>query len=191
MIMEMKRALTWYFVILVALAAGLYLFLELFVNQPESPGIEAEGTESAAPETVETTVPAAETPADASGELISENIPPLPPGEAGDSGQVSASASAAGTGSGNVSPPPSPPSVTGSSGGNYTVQVAAFSSREKAAGVVEQLNNDGFPGGWIASDMGDEFNRVWIGSFASRAEALAFAEKLKGKGYNTYVRTVR
>ena len=183
--MEMKRALLWYLVVLVALAAGLYLFLELFVNKQESAAIPASGEEAVS------SVDAGKTPlvtdaaaqAASSGEITSEDISPVQAGGSAASGDVVAPSTAQ-----SSRTTPAAPAVTGSAAGNYTVQVAALASREKASGVVDKLRNDGFPGGRIAENMGDEFNRVWIGSFATKAEALEMAERLKGKGYNTYVR---
>jgi cell division protein FtsN len=197
--MEMKRALVWYLVIVVVLAGGLYLGLEMFVNNPDNPkssvpeSANLSGTESG-PADRETSagrtggaVPAADNGRGVSSRGNPEAGPEVLPGSSSPVSTPKESA-AVREGSGSAS---TVPAVTRSArAGTFTVQVAAFATRAKAAGVVTKLKNDGFSAGRIGGDLGDSLHRVWVGSFATRAEAAAMAERLKGKGYNTYVRAV-
>ncbi len=208
--MEMKRALVWYLVIVVVLAGGLYLGLEMFVNNPDNPDGQdnPDSQEASAPESANvsgTGAGAADQEAAAgrtgagvpvadNGQGVSSRNIPEPGSEAlpGSSSPVStrqdSATESAREGSGSAS---TVPAVTPSAqAGTFTVQVAALATREKAAGVVNKLKNDGFSAGRIGGDLGDSLHRVWVGSFATRAEAAAMAERLKGKGYNTYVRAV-
>ncbi len=182
--MEMKRALLWYLAILVVMAVGLYLVLELFVNNSD--------TLSAVPEEAAVTE---DLPIDsrmeASHAVTSDGVRQEDIGSGIISESPAAKAvpqEAASTSIPEQSRPASSAAASGESGGNYTVQVAALASRDKAAGVVDKLKKDGFSTGQIRSDLGDSLHRVWVGSFATKAEAMDMAEKLKGKGYNTYVR---
>jgi cell division septation protein DedD len=191
--MEMKRALFWYLVIVVVMAGGLYLVLELFVNNPESAG--PGGSEGVA---LEDDGPQAGTPVAGTLAGITEEeiIPGSSPGApAGSTSTGSPSATPGGTETGQVpaqsGTAPAASSTTAEVSGNYTVQVAALASLDKAAGMVEKLHNDGFPEGRIGRDMGDSLHRIWVGSFSTKAEAALMAERLKGKGYNTYVRAVQ
>ena len=196
--MEMKRALLWYLAILVVMAGGLYLALELFVNNSDSASSgmpEEAAVADAVPANSGMEASAARTDDGISREDIGSGI-------SSDTQSVSgvlsdSPAAAAGrqeTPASSIPERSSPADSTassGESGGNYTVQVAALATREKADGVVDKLKNDGFSSGRIRSDLGDSLYRVWVGSFATKAEAMDMAEKLKGKGYNTYVRAAQ
>lgn len=192
--MEMKRALLWYLVIVVVMAGGLYLVLELFVNSPES-------AVSGVPEEValkdsgqDSGSPAADPPSGTTLGIAEEDIVP---GNSPDTPAGSPASAAGVIEAGQVAAPPQPGAVpaaalpSGEVSGNYTVQVAALASSDKADGVVAKLRNDGFSEGRVGRDMGDSLHRVWVGSFATKAEAALMAERLKGKGYNTYVRAVQ
>ncbi len=189
--MEMKRALSWYLAIVVVMAGGLFLVLELFVNNSDSAGVgepEIAGVLTAAEGQpgVETTAgrTGSGVPVGDNGTGISPDIQPVP---TADQGKIAASLEQE-----RLNPASTVPAVSpGADSGSYTVQVAALASRDKAAGVVDKLRNDGFSTGRIGRDLGDSLNRVWVGSFATRVEAVAMAGKLKGKGYNTYVRAVQ
>lgn len=200
--MEIKRALTWYLAIVVVMAGGLFLVLELFVNNSDSAGTAV--PEEAAVSTAAEGQGAAETNSGRTGPGASEvdtgtGISPDNQTESGsgssrdrtaptvDQSRNAASAEPERSYPASAAPAASP----GADSGNYTVQVAALSSRDKAAGVVDKLRTDGFPAGRIGRDLGDSLNRVWVGSFATRAEAVAMAGELKGKGYNTYVRALQ
>lgn len=191
--MEIKRVLTWYLVILVVMAGGVYLGLELFVNDSgpvnrEEQGLAetaAEETSTAPGSTPETpsASPAGNPPSDAANSGLSGGSESDAPAAAGIQGGAS------GTGGDNVESPRAVPPAA-NTGGNYTVQVAALSSRPKADEMIGKLAGEGFPAARIAPDAGDNLNRVWVGEFPTRAEAASMAEQLKGKGYNTYVRTM-
>jgi len=193
--MEMKKALVWYLVIVVVMAVGVYLGLELFVNRADVTQADPAGTlpdeagsqvepppyrSSAAAEPAEAeTLPIAR-------EDIPAAVQPATAGEPASSPAASSLTASSGT---RETPAPAPVAAP-SSGGGYTIQVAALSARDKAEAVVSKLAADGFSGARIVDNLGDSLNRVWVGSFTTRADAAATAEKLKGKGYNTYVRTV-
>ncbi len=198
--MEMKRALLWYLAILVVMAGGVYLVLELFVNNPgsapsgmpEETAVADDGTAGS-----EMEASAARTDDGISREDIGsgnslDSQPGSRPGMLSDS--PAAAAVQQETPASSIperSMPAAAAASPGENSGNYTVQVAALAARDKAAGVVEKLKKDGFLTGRISSDLGDSLHRVWVGSFATKAEAMDMAEKLKGKGYNTYVRAVQ
>lgn len=198
--MEMKRALIWYLGIVVVMAGGLFLVLELFVNNsenagsgiPESAAVSSEAEGQGSADTAAGRSGAAALEAD-DGAVISPDSRAESP--SGSFGSRPVSAGAQGRAAASPLPETSKPSVPSTSpaadSGSYTVQVAALASRDKAAGVVDKLRNDGFSTGRIGRDLGDSLNRVWVGSFATRVEAVAMAGKLKGKGYNTYVRAVQ
>ncbi|MFH1964184.1 MAG: SPOR domain-containing protein [Acidobacteriota bacterium] len=198
----MKRALSWYLAIVVVMAGGLFLVLELFVNNSDSAGVGV--PEKAAVLTAAEGQPGAETtagrtgtgvpevdngtgvfldkkPVSGSGSFRDRSVPTA------DQSMIAASPEQERSNPASAALAASP----GADSGSYTVQVAALASRDKAAGVVDKLRNDGFSAGRIGRDLGDSLNRVWVGSFATRVEAVAMAEKLKGKGYNTYVRAVQ
>lgn len=180
--MEMKRALLWYLVIVVVMAGGLYLVLELFVNNSDSTG-SGVSEEVTVAETEQGRSPVGTQSTGTTEGITEEDITPgtSPVSQADPAAvpvQTRTASAAAVPSSGEVS-------------GNYTVQVAALASRDKASGVVEKLRNDGFSEGRVGQDFGDALHRVWVGSFASKAEAAVMAERLKGKGYNTYVRAVQ
>ncbi len=196
--MDMKRALLWYLGILAVMAVGVYLGLELFVNRAGTAGPgeqEALSVEPDAGTGVEASPPGSGT---SEGEAAAVDASPVAREvaagtSAGAASRVSGESEASGR-----TPVPEPPgsasavsSSPGPESGNFTVQVAALSSRAKADELISKLRNDGFPSGRIAADVGDSLNRIWVGSFASREEASAMAERLKGKGYNTYVRTMQ
>ena len=202
--MEIKRALLWYLAIVIVLAVGLYLGLEMFVNNPDSP----DSPESSVPESVNVSgseagtadreaaagrTGAGVTAADSGSGLSSRSIPESgSTALEGSSSPVStpteSAAQSAREGSGSA--PAVSAVIPSAQSGTFTVQVAALATRAKATGVVTKLKNDGFSAGRIGRDLGDSLHRIWVGSFATRAEAAAMAERLKGKGYNTYVRAV-
>ena len=196
--MDMKRALLWYLGILAVMAVGVYLGLELFVNKAGTTGSAQQEALSVEPEpgtgveafppgsgTSEGEAAAGDTPA-AAREAAAGTTPDPGARVTGGSGEPAPSPVSEPLGSASaVSSSPGPES------GNFTVQVAALSSPAKADELISKLRNDGFPSGRIAADIGDSLNRIWVGSFASREEASAMAERLKGKGYNTYVRTMQ
>jgi len=192
--MEIKRVLTWYLVILVLMAGGVYLGLELFVNDSGPGGQEEQALQDQeGPATVETPSTAGSMTEQAAGNQAEAGSAP-----GGDAIPSAAADIPSGEGipDGNADPGPeggdssrtATPAVN--AGGDYTVQVAALSSRPKADELTGKLAGEGFPSARIAPDAGDDLNRVWVGAFATRAEAAAMAEQLKGKGYNTYVRTM-
>ena len=194
--MEMKRALLWYLAILVVMAGGVYLALELFVNNPGSAGMPEEtAVADDGPVGSEIEASAARSDDGISREDIGSGISPDSQSASGVLSESPAAAAGRQETPASSIPERSMPAKStaspGESSGNYTVQVAALATREKAAGVVDKLKNDGFPSGRISSDLGDSLHRVWVGSFATKAEAMDMAEKLKGKGYNTYVRAAQ
>lgn len=65
----------------------------------------------------------------------------------------------------------------------FTVQAGSFISLENARALERSLA-DGFPGVEVVRrTVGqDTYFRVWVGDFPRRAEALAVAEKLSGRG---------
>ncbi len=191
--MDMKRALIWYLAIVLVMAGGLYLVLELFVNNPES-AVSEVPEEAALEDSPLAGSPAASPSPETTSGITEEDITPGNPSGT----QAGSPAAAAGETETSQVPVPSEPrampaasSTSGEISGNYTVQVAALASRDKADGVVGKLVSDGFSEGRVGRDMGDALHRVWVGSFATKAEAALMAERLKGKGYNTYVRAVQ
>lgn len=193
--MEIKRALFWYLVVLVAMACGVYLGLEIFVNR------------HSVPESDEQAITAGE-------EAAGEDLPMFgtQPGDRDDQGGASGIRSRDGIeDSGSVSPGEgletvSPPDLSSASARGseeaaaspapssslqepFTVQVAALTTRAKAEEMVGKLKSDGFASARIVTDQGDNLNRIWVGSCTGREEAEELAAKLTGKGYNTYVRT--
>jgi septal ring-binding cell division protein DamX len=61
--------------------------------------------------------------------------------------------------------------------GHYTVQVAAARTDREEQGVLRQLRRAGYEGSVIAGD--DGFRRIRVGSYATEAEALQVARRLR------------
>lgn len=68
---------------------------------------------------------------------------------------------------------------SGLSGEAFTLQAASLRSRENARRLVEILQGKGYPSRLEVADIGDggEWYRVLVGSFHSREEAEAFADR--------------
>ncbi|MFP4057982.1 MAG: SPOR domain-containing protein [Candidatus Brocadiia bacterium] len=79
--------------------------------------------------------------------------------------------------------PPASPS------GAYHVQVAAFVSRTRASRHVEQLRGRGYPA--LAADVesgGRSLHAVWVGPYATKAEAQRVAARLRGEGFSVLIK---
>lgn len=76
--------------------------------------------------------------------------------------------------------------------GNYTIQVAAFSTEAEAEQTRLRLEAKDFPASILRPGEvpGDPFYRVWVGRYQSLEEAQAAELKLKDAGFSTYVRKV-
>jgi cell division protein FtsN len=75
-------------------------------------------------------------------------------------------------------------------GKNFTIQVAAHSTREEAEQLLIRLSTKSFEGRIREPDTGagDKYFRVWIGEFSSAGEAETYATQLKEAGFHTYIR---
>lgn len=82
--------------------------------------------------------------------------------------------------------------VPAQSGGEFVVQVAAFTDRYGALALARKLKRAGFPGYTesVATDKG-ELHRVRIGPYPSRDAADAARAKLKAAGYDAIVARAR
>lgn len=80
--------------------------------------------------------------------------------------------------------------VLDSGSGEYTVQLGAFTSRDKAERLLKALGVEGRAKAYIseARISGRLFYRVRAGDFATRAEAKRVAESLAYEGYETVLR---
>ncbi|MFZ0430059.1 MAG: SPOR domain-containing protein [Acidobacteriota bacterium] len=98
------------------------------------------------------------------------------------------------------SPPVSKPAVpAGSSAAEqnktpaqYTIQVAAHSSRQEAEQTLLRLGAKGFTGRIQEpkAGTGDRFYRVWVGAFDTLEQARAQEAEVKAAGFLTYVRKI-
>lgn len=68
----------------------------------------------------------------------------------------------------------------------YRVQVGAFSDRDEADALLEELRNGGFPA-FILFD--DGFYKVQSGAFAVLDNAVRMEERLRNAGYSTFITT--
>lgn len=83
-------------------------------------------------------------------------------------------------------PPPEPPPETRSlpDSGEFSVQLGAFRSLERAQALAGDLREDGYPARVVRS-TGTDLVRVRTGRFSSRLRAEALARELSQKGYET------
>lgn len=81
-----------------------------------------------------------------------------------------------------------PVTITAAPGGDFAVQVYAFSDAYGANSLVGKLKRAGYPAySEQASTSKGTLWRVRIGPFASRESASSARDKLKGEGYNGIV----
>ena len=66
----------------------------------------------------------------------------------------------------------------------YQVQVGAFTVRQFADEVLEELQADGFPA-WIEAE--DGYFRVKVGAYENLDNAVRMEQRLRRKGYNTSI----
>ena len=83
--------------------------------------------------------------------------------------------------------PASAPEVKPSSGGMYTVQVAAVSKQEDAQSLVSALQKKQYPV-FVANIPGDSLFHVQVGPFSDPKEAEAMRVRLTGEGYDAIVK---
>jgi cell division septation protein DedD len=78
-----------------------------------------------------------------------------------------------------ATPRPAPPKITPQENGLWAVQVGAFGQEENAAALIAKLKRLGHPAKLRAAGTsgGEIVYRVWIGYFANRADAAAFAQQ--------------
>jgi hypothetical protein len=81
-------------------------------------------------------------------------------------------------------PPPEPPPETRTlpDEGNFSVQLGAFRSLERAQDLAGELREDGYPARVVRS-TGNDLARVRTGRFSSRLRAEALARELSQRGY--------
>jgi cell division septation protein DedD len=78
-------------------------------------------------------------------------------------------------------------SAASSTGGAYTVQVAAVSKQEDADALVDALKKKAYPV-FVASAGSDKLFHVQVGPFGDIRDAEAMKTKLTGDGYNPIVK---
>jgi len=83
--------------------------------------------------------------------------------------------------------PASAPDVKPSTGGTYTVQVAAVSKQEDAQSLVAALQKKQYPV-FVANVPGDSLFHVQVGPFSDPKEAEAMRVRLAGEGYDAIVK---
>lgn len=83
--------------------------------------------------------------------------------------------------------PKATPAAATVAGGRYHLQVAAFRMVKDANLLAARLKGKGFPVN-VNSSVGDGWNRVLIGPFASEEAAKGFRPKLKAEGFDTMIR---
>jgi cell division septation protein DedD len=83
--------------------------------------------------------------------------------------------------------PASAPDVKPSTGGTYTVQVAAVSKQEDAQSLVSALQKKQYPV-FVANVPGDSLFHVQVGPFNDPKEAEAMRVRLAGEGYDAIVK---
>ena len=76
------------------------------------------------------------------------------------------------------------PASTATAGGSYKVSVGAFGVAANAQNLANQLNQQGYPVGF---DQQGRLNVVYVGPFASQAEADAVSRQLRQAGQDTSV----
>lgn len=76
---------------------------------------------------------------------------------------------------------------------DYTIQVAAHSSREEAQQTLIRLEAKGFEARIQppTEQLGDHYYRVWVGAFDSIEQARTRETELKAAGFLTYIRKTR
>ena len=74
-----------------------------------------------------------------------------------------------------------------STGGTYTVQVAAVSKQEDAQSLVSALQKKQYPV-FVANVPGDSLFHVQVGPFSDPKEAEAMRVRLAGEGYDAIVK---
>ena len=77
-----------------------------------------------------------------------------------------------------------PANASASAGGSYKISVGAFGVAANAQNLANQLNQQGYPVGF---DQQGSLNVVYVGPFASQAEADAVAGQLRQAGQATSV----
>jgi len=72
----------------------------------------------------------------------------------------------------------------------FTIQVAAHSTRGEAEHLLSRLRTKSFEGTIREPDTsaGDKYYRVWVGEFSTSEEAETYATQLKEEGFHTYIR---
>lgn len=80
------------------------------------------------------------------------------------------------------SPEPAPETRTLPDEGDFSVQLGAFRSLERAQDLAGELRADGYPARVVRS-TGNDLARVRTGRFSSRLRAEALARELSQKGY--------
>lgn len=70
----------------------------------------------------------------------------------------------------------------------YVLQVGAFKNRNNAENLTKELKEKGYFTRVV--ELGDEFYRVWVGSFLKEEEAKKEKEKMENLGYPVIVRKV-
>jgi len=83
--------------------------------------------------------------------------------------------------------PASAPDSKPSTGGTYTVQVAAVSKQEDAQSLVSALQKKQYPV-FVASVTGDSLFHVQVGPFSDPKEAEAMRVRLAAEGYDAIVK---
>jgi DedD protein len=83
--------------------------------------------------------------------------------------------------------PASAPDVKTSTGGTYTVQVAAVSKQEDAQSLVSALQKKQYPV-FVANVPGDSLFHVQVGPFSDPKDAEAMRVRLAGEGYDAIVK---
>jgi cell division septation protein DedD len=83
--------------------------------------------------------------------------------------------------------PASAPDAKPSTGGTYTVQVAAVSKQEDAQSLVSALQKKQYPV-FVANVPGDSLFHVQVGPFSDPKDAEAMRIRLAGEGYDAIVK---
>lgn len=148
-----------------------------------------------APETKRVEVTLGE-PADARADdaLMPEPAPPAaaapaPAATAADSAEPPAAAPAAGPATPRTAvPDPAPATVRAADTPAWAVQLGAFSTRDKAEGLVAQLRGRGYAAFVLEYRAGGQvLHRVRVGPEQDRARAAAIAERLRKDGFQPVV----
>lgn len=80
-----------------------------------------------------------------------------------------------------------PADIKATSGGSYTVQVAAVSKKEDADNLVSALSKKQYPV-YVSTAPGDALFHVQVGPFSDPKDAETMRAKLAGEGYDAIVK---